>query len=431
MVSDTILGPLPEDWDTATLGDACRCGGGDVQTGPFGSQLHASDFLDDGVPSIMPQNIGENRVLAQGIARYSRRGDVERRALIREEQDGWLCGTGCLRVRVGAGVADPLFLSYYLGHPDVRSWIVRHAIGATMLNLNTSILSALPVVLPPLPEQHAIAAILGALDDKIELNRRMKQTLEAMAQALFKSWFVDFDPVRAKAEGRRPFGMDAETTALFPDSFEYSELGETPSGWELAPLSSVSEILSGGNPKTNVSAFWGGDIPWVSVADTVPGPYITYTQKTITDGGVANSAAALLPPETVIITARGTVGNTALISKPMAINQSCYGLVGRAEIGQLFLLHLVRDHVSRLKAAAHGSVFETITRSTFDAVLVVRPANAAIHKFESQVRPLFDRILCNQRESAALADIRDALLPKLLSGEIRAGEARRVAEAAF
>ena len=192
----------------------------------------------------MPQNIGDNRVIEDGIARitaddaerlsrylvrtgdivYSRRGDVEKRALIRSSEDGWLCGTGCLRVRFGGHGEDPSYASYYLGHPEVRAWIVRHAQGATMPNLNTSILSSLPFVVPPIEEQRAIAHILGTLDDKIELNRRMNETLEEMVQAIFKSWFVDFDPVRAKAEGRDP-GLPQHIADLFPDRFEDSELG--------------------------------------------------------------------------------------------------------------------------------------------------------------------------------------------------------------
>ena len=141
-------------------------------------------------------------------------------------------------IRVGEGVADPVFTSYYLGHPAIREWIVRHAVGATMPNLNTSIMEALPFRLPPLPEQRAIAHILGTLDDKIELNRRMNATLEAMARALFKSWFVDFDPVRAKAEGRDT-GLPREIADLFPDGFEESAVGEVPTGWRVQAIGDV------------------------------------------------------------------------------------------------------------------------------------------------------------------------------------------------
>lgn len=158
----------------------------------FGSQLHAPDYVEVGIPTVMPTNIGDNRISVNDVVRvsqadaerlsrhrlrtgdivYSRRGDVEKRALVREAERGWLCGTGSLRVRVGTA-ADSTWLSYYLGHPEVRSWIVRHAVGATMPNLNSGILSALPVSVPPVREQRAIAEVLGALDDKIEANRRL------------------------------------------------------------------------------------------------------------------------------------------------------------------------------------------------------------------------------------------------------------------
>lgn len=184
-------------WEILPLAEVCQRGGGDIQTGPFGSQLHAADYVENGIPSVMPQNIGDNQIRTDGIARitpedarrlsryllepgdivYSRRGDVERRALVRQRETGWLCGTGCLRVRFGDGAVHPPYAAYYLGHPEVRAWIVRHAVGATMPNLNTSILGSLPFVLPPLGDQRAIAHILGTLDDKIELNRSQNETL--------------------------------------------------------------------------------------------------------------------------------------------------------------------------------------------------------------------------------------------------------------
>ena len=257
---EQLFGFLPEYWEYTTLGAACERGGGDIQTGPFGSQLHASDYVSVGIPSIMPQNIGDNRINVKGIARispsdanrlsrylvregdivYSRRGDVERRALVRIAEDGWLCGTGCLRIRFGEGGVDSRYASYFLGHPSVREWIVRHAHGATMRNLNTTILSACPFVIPPKEEQRAIAHILGTLDDKIELNRHMNETLEAMARALFKSWFVDFDPVRAMMEGRDT-GFPRYIADLFPGRLVESELGQIPEGWNVKTLGTLCD----------------------------------------------------------------------------------------------------------------------------------------------------------------------------------------------
>ncbi|MFJ9188685.1 MULTISPECIES: restriction endonuclease subunit S [Streptomyces] len=174
---------LRQGWRRTSLGQLCAEGAGAIQTGPFGSQLHASDYVQSGIPSVMPQNIGDNVISEDGIARitgadadrlskyllaegdivYSRRGDVKRRALVREHEAGWLCGTGCLRVRVGASTR-PLFISYYLGEPEIQDWVAQHAVGATMPNLNTSILGEVPVVLPPVDVVDGVHERLAALD---------------------------------------------------------------------------------------------------------------------------------------------------------------------------------------------------------------------------------------------------------------------------
>jgi len=249
----------------------------------------------------------------------------------------------------------------------------------------------------------------------------MNETLEAMARAIFKSWFVDFDPVRAKAEGRQPPGMDAETARLFPDMLIESDVGRLPAKWEVAPMASIVEVISGGTPRTSVAKYWDGDIPWFSVVDA-PRPsdvYVIGTQRRITQAGLEASAATLLPKGTTIISARGTVGKLALVSTPMAMNQSCYGLCGKGAVGQYFVYFTTNHLVSTFKQRTHGTVFDTITRDTFQGVLVVVPPQAVLAKFEQTVAPLMSAILANLYESQTLSSIRDTLLPKLLSGEIR------------
>jgi type I restriction enzyme S subunit len=285
----------------------------------------------------------------------------------------------------------------------------------------------LPV--PPLHTQCAISRFLATLDERIDLNRRMNETLEAIAGAIFISWFVDFGPVRTKMERRKVPAISSYIAQLFPSTLRDSVVGEIPLGWNSTRLSSQIDILSGGTPKTTQPEYWNGRVPWISVADTAPGPYITRTEKTITNAGLEQSATQLLPKETIIITARGTVGNTALTAEAMAMNQSCYGLRGRGQIGQLFLLYQVRQQLAILRANAHGSVFETITRSTFDSIEVVQPPDGLLLAYEQLARPLFDRILLNQRQNETLTDLRDALLPKLVSGEIRLGQAEMAIEA--
>ncbi len=301
----------------------------------------------------------------------------------------------------------------------------------------------LPVCVPPLRDQRAIACILGSLDDKIELNRRMNRTLEEMARAIFKSWFIDFDPVRAKAAVRRQHPkwtddqvshaacpkLKPEIARLFPDSFEDSELGEIPKGWRVQSFIDGVEVIGGGTPKTSVPEFWGGEIPWFSVADTpAPGDvFVISTEKTITTEGVNNSSARVLPVGTTIISARGTVGNLALVGVPMAMNQSCYGLHSRHGHRGYYLYFATSALVEILRQRAHGSVFSTITRETLNGTQVVAPPSNLIGAFEAVARGQLERILANQGQSRTLAALRDALLPKLISGELRVPDAERIA----
>jgi type I restriction enzyme S subunit len=441
MAVEQAVGALPAGWKYLTLGEACALGGGEVQTGPFGSQLHASDYVPDGVPSIMPQNIGDNRVVQDGIARialqdaerlaryrvrpgdivYSRRGDVERRALIRLQEDGWLCGTGCLRVRLGEGPVDPIYASYYLGDPRVREWVVRHAHGATMPNLNTGILSALPFVVPPLHEQRAIAHILGTLDDKIELNRRMNETLEAIARALFKSWFVDFDPVRAKSEGRDP-GLPSHLADLFPDSFEDSELGEIPKGWRVAPIGELATIVGGTTPSTKETALWeNGRNYWATPKDlsALATPVLLETERRITDAGLAQIGSGLLPPGTVLLSSRAPIGYLAIAEVPLAINQGFIAMRPAPGVSNLFLLYWAEWAQEEIVSRANGSTFLEISKSNFRPIPVVAPPQQIFESFDQVARPAYSRIVANERETRTLAGLREALLPRLISGELR------------
>lgn len=276
-------------------------------------------------------------------------------------------------------------------------------------------------------EQRSIASILGALDDKIELNRRMNKTLEAMARALFKDWFVDFGPTRAKMEGREPY-LSPELWELFPERLD--DEGK-PEGWLEEPLSAFFTIVGGGTPKTSNPAYWGGAIPWFSVVDTPPkgSVYVVETAKTITREALAESSARLVPKGTTIISARGTVGKLAVAGRDMTFNQSCYALRAVDPVGDCATYFIAQNMVRQLQAMAHGSVFSTITRQTFQHLTLPMPPQPVLQVFEAQVGPMFERILLNVREAATLARTRDLLLPKLMSGEIRIRDAEQTVEA--
>lgn len=447
MSVEPLFGPLPDGWGVATLGDACARGGGNIQTGPFGSQLLASNYVPVGFPTIMPQNIGDNRIVTEGIARiapedaerlsryrvrvgdivYSRRGDVEKRALVRAGEDGWLCGTGSLRVRFGDGPIDSTYASYYLGHPEVRGWIVRHAIGAAMPNLNTPILSALPLVIPPLPEQRAIAAILGALDDKIELNRRMNRTLEAMAQALFQSWFVDFDPVRAKLEGRQSVGMDAETAALFPAAFEDSALGEIPQGWKVGTLGEVAT-----NPGRTVEPrSVRPDTPYIGL-EHMPRQSIALTEWGQA-GEITSGKARFVRGEILFGKLRPYFHKVGVAPVDGVCSTDILTITPKFSRWFGFVL----EHLSSTELVNHANACPTGTKmprvswSDLARYETVIPGEEVTDRFTVYVFPIVEQIAAKIMQSRTLASIRDTLLPKLLSGEIRVPEAERVVEAAL
>ena len=438
MASENLFDVRVDAWEYTTLGAICARGKGGVQTGPFGSQLHAADYVAVGIPSIMPQNIGDNRIIRDGIARipledaerlgryrvragdivYSRRGDVERRALVRKEEEGWLCGTGCLRVRFGFDDVDPAFASFFLGDPRVRAWIVRHAQGATMPNLNTAILSALPFVVPPLEEQRAIARILGTLDDKIELNRKMNETLEAMAVALFKSWFVDFDPVRAKAEGNDP-GLPAPIAALFPDSYEDSEFGEIPTGWRHVPLPEIIDV----NPSRPLRK---GDIaPYLDMSnmptrghsadEVVQRPFGSGMRFANGDTLVARITPCLENGKTAFVdfleenqVGWGSTEYIVLRPKPLLPDEFAYCLARSPEF---------RDYAIQSMTGSSGR--QRVPAESLSYFKLASPSKPVAELFGKLVKPLFDRAGKAAKENRSLAMLRDSLLPKLISGELR------------
>ncbi|MCK4792187.1 MAG: restriction endonuclease subunit S, partial [Desulfobacteraceae bacterium] len=241
----------------------------------------------------------------------------------------------------------------------------------------------LMVPLPSPEQQRAIAHILGSLDDKIELNLRMNEVLEAMARAIFKSWFVDFDPVRARVEGR-DLSLPNEIAALFPDSFQDSDLGKIPKGWKVSSLSEVITLIGGGTPKTKVQKYWGGNIPWFSVVDAPRDTdvFVIDTKKYISQLGVDNSSTNVLRKGTTIISARGTVGKCALVGRPIAMNQSCYGIQGKGGIGDYFVYFTIRRQVADLQRSGHGSVFNTITRDTFKTIRISFPPTNLTNSYE-------------------------------------------------
>ena len=331
--------------------------------------------------------------------------------------DGWLLLRNLRHL-------DKLYCYYLLLLERPR--IVEQGSGTVFTNLKTDILKRHRVRVPPLPEQRAIAHILGTLDDKVELNRRMNETLEAMARALFKSWFVDFEPVRAKMEGRWRRGeslpsLPAEHYDLFPDRLVDSELGEVPERWEVRALGEVVEVVGGTTPSTKVIEFWqGGTHCWATPKDlsNLSTPVLLDTERKITDAGLDKIGSGLLPTGTVLLSSRAPIGYLAVSEEPVAINQGFIGIPPREKVSNLFMLYWCEASHEEIVNHANGSTFLEISKGNFRQLMVVMPDNAAMTTFDRSVRPLYERIVSNERESRSLAAQRDALLPGLVSGEV-------------
>ncbi len=313
---------------------------------------------------------------------------------------------------------DNNFLKYVLLSENES--MLRFASGTTHQTIYYPEVKAFHVCLPEIAEQRAIVSVLSSLDDKIELNRRMNETLEEMAQALFKSWFVDFEPVRARAERRAPEGVDAETASLFPDSFEISELGEVPKGWQAGRIGDNLQTVLGGTPSRSNSSYWtNGTVPWIN-SGKVNEFRITAPTEYITEEAMANSAAKLLPKRTTVLAITGaTLGQVSLLEIAACANQSVIGILQSEHIPSEFIYFWVKHRIGDLVSAQTGGAQQHVNKNDVNNLKILYPDVEILNAYKRIVSPLFDAILVNYFESETLTAIRDALLPKLMSGEIR------------
>lgn len=331
------------------------------------------------------------------------------------------------RVRLNNEVADPAFYYYYLqsfeGRTTIRS-IVEQGAGAA--GIRGSDLGRLPVAWFDPGRQREIARVLSSIDDKIELNRRMSQTLEAIAQAIFKSWFVDFGPVRANGAGdsaesiRHRYGMSERALAYFPSELTDTPAGASPVGWEVGSIMDHARLLSGGTPKTSRGDYWDGDIHWASAKDVSQcgATFLVSTERRITALGLKESATQLVPAYATAVVARGaTTGRMAMLGAEMAMNKTCYALATTTSTPITLYLRL-KGRIEEMVRAAHGSVFDTITTATFRTTPFLKPPIGLMCEFEALVQPLFQEAMKLHMTALTLCTLRDSLLPKLLSGEL-------------
>ncbi len=324
----------------------------------------------------------------------------------------------------------PPFLRWLTRGPDWWEQIGKFLnVGAVFDSLKCADILKFKLHIPPLEEQRAIAHILGTLDDKIELNRKTNKTLEDMARAIFKSWFVDFDPVRAKMEGRWRRGqslpgLPAHLFDLFPDRLVDSPLGPIPEGWEIKRLSDVGKIICGKTPPTNITEYYGDEVPFVTIPDMHGNVFAITTQRKLSNIGASSQANKTLPSGTICVSCIATPGLVVITTEESQTNQQINSVVLDESNQTYYWFWIFRDLGDEIRAnGSGGSVLTNLSTGRFSEFRVLAPTNKLRCLYDSCVASLFDKILLNLHESINLSTIRDLLLPKLISGQIRAKNA--------
>lgn len=470
MEHDLGIYNLPKSWQLTFLGELLDRTGGSVQTGPFGSQLHASDYVDNGIPSVMPKNISVEKIDSSDIARvsqedikrlakyqlaegdivYSRRGDVEKCALVGVRENGWLCGTGCLRVRLGEVCEiSPVFLHAYLSSPAIREWISRNAIGATMPNLNTTILRDVPLLIPDQKTIKMIESCWENINKRLILSESQNQTLEQMAQALFKSWFVDFDPVvdnalaagnpipdelayrvevRKKAHALADFQpLPEHIRNLFPNEFEQTGEptigidGWVPSGWDIRVVYDLGVFINGAAYKKFEPNKEKKGIPIIKIAELKNGltDNTGYSEVQMPEKYLLKDKDILFSwsgnPDTSIDTFVWTLGEAWL-------NQHIFKVEPRTICNYEYLLSLLKYLKPVFSAIARDKQttgLGHVTVKDLKGIKVALPSEKLLESFAGQAGSIFERSYLNLKQSTELSVLRDYLLPKLISGEIQ------------
>jgi type I restriction enzyme S subunit len=446
---------MASEWHQTTLGSIATKDGYGLVDGPFGSNLPSSLYTKDGVPVIRGSNLtlGTGRFraeefvfvssdtakrLARSLCRpldivFTKKGTLGQTGLVPEgdKHDRYLLSSNQMKLTVDRRVADPLFVYYFVSSPDSTRKIIRDSEATGVPKTNVTYLREFPIALPPLPEQRAIAHILGTLDDKIELNRRMSETLEAMARALFKSWFVDFEPVRAKAEGRDA-GLPKPLADLFPACFVDSELGEIPEGWEVGRFGDVVEQLRDQeNPLSFPNALYRHfSIPAFDDGQTAkiePGEGIKSLKSRVPPGVILMSK---LNPEIervwmvdVRTDDRAVCSTEFLVlrARPPFTRGYVYCL-GRSPLFRTQIQGLVTGTSKSHQRAQVESVLN---------LAVIKPPSRIVATFERSAAGMLARTLECRRDGRTRAALRDALLPPLISGGLRVRSAEKFIDKAI
>ncbi len=397
------------EWKETTLGQISS-----IQTGPFGSQLHESDYVKVGTPIITVEHLLNDQIshdedipkvsaedtqrlkgryaLAEGDIVFSRVGSVDRSAYVTKGEDGWLFSGRLLRVRPDEDVVSSKWLDYWLRQEKIKAFVRRVAVGATMPSINTSLLGEVPVLFPSIEQQEKIASVFSVLDNKIELLRRQNETLEHIAQAIFNEWFV------------KP------TTD-----------GTLPDGWSLKTVADVADVTIGRTPPRKEKEWFSlnpADKKWISIKDLgTAGTYVDRSGEYLTPEAVQRFKIPLIPSGTVVVSFKLTMGRVAITTEDMYSNEAIAHIKTHTLPIEYTYLYFKCFDYNRL-----GSTSSIATATNSEAIRgmeMLVPDAATLRRFTECASPLFAKILLNTHGIKTLITTRDTLLPRLMNGEIR------------
>jgi type I restriction enzyme S subunit len=422
---------MESEWKKERLANLCS----EIADCPHSTPL----WTDSGALVLRSQNIRNGR-LDLSAKSYTDEAHFEQRSrrarlrggdlvITREAPMGEVClipiglrcclGQRMVMLRPDPKKCDSRFLLYAIQSRYVQDEIkVNEGTGSTVSNLRIPLLEALPIPLPPLAEQKAIAAVLGALDDKIELNRRMNATLEAMARALFQSWFVDFDPVRAKRDGQMPVGMDAATAALFPDAFVDSPLGMIPQGWRVGTIGDIGlnprRSIQPGDiaPNTNYIALEHMPRRSIALGEWDKSAEVASGKSAFNKGEILFGKLRPYFHKVGVAPFSGVCSTDILVLAPK-----------KTEWSGLLLCHASSDELIQFTdLASTGTKMPRTNWSDISSFQIAIPSKPIAELFTRTIQPMLENLQTNIQQSRTLATLRDTLLPKLLSGELRVSD---------
>ena len=409
-----------EELKTYRLADICNS----IQTGPFGSQLHKSDYVEFGTPIVMPKDITNGKINDNNISRiskndvaklfkhklvsgniiYPRRGDISKCALITSKEDGWVCGTGCIKVDINQQIANSTYVMYVLCQSETVNWIESNAVGTTMLNLNTSILSDLPIKLPSLNTQKKLANIVSSFDKIIDLNRRINDNLEQQAQTLFKSWLVDFDPFK---NGK----------------FVESEMGMIPEGWKVISLQEYCQEITRGNIPTYVEKSNRPILNQkVNKGVSLEKQYYKYNSENVE---VSISKMAHYGDVLLNSLGQGTLGRVHLYKEKLGnviIDQFITILRTNLFVKSAYLSYTLNrpEYQTIIEGNVTGSTgMWVLTINNVRNIKIIVPKESCFLELAPIINSIYQAISNNTAEMEQLCTLRDCILPHLMSGELK------------